>query len=56
MNKILSERYFSCELGGAWKDKRVYMVPHSTYHEEKFTVRGDNAEVLTLPDDAQILY
>ncbi len=56
MNKILSERYFSYELGGVWKDKRVYMVPHSTYHEEKFTVRGDNAEVLTLPDDAQILY
>lgn len=56
MNKILSERYFEAETRGAWKDKRIYMVPHSTWHEEKFTIRGDNSGVLTLPDDAQILY
>lgn len=56
MNKILSERYFAREINGEWKNKRVYMVPHSTFHEEKFTIRGDNAEVLTLPDDAQIMY
>jgi len=56
MEKILSERMFEKELKGDWKNKRIYMVPHSTYHEEKFTLRGDNAEVLTLPDDAQILY
>lgn len=56
MNVILSERYFTESLQGAWRGKRVYMVPHSTWHQEKFTIRGDNAEVLTLPDDAQILY
>lgn len=56
MNKILSEGVFSQEVSGAWKDKRVYMIPHSTYHEEKFTIRGDNAPILTLPEDAQILY
>ena len=47
---------FSEEVRGAWKDKRVYFVPHATWHEEEYTVRGDNATVLTLPDDAQILY
>ncbi len=56
MNKILSERYFAEELAGPWKGKRIYMIPHSTYPEEKFSVRGDNAAVLTLPNDAQILY
>ncbi len=56
MSKILSERYFASELAGVWKGKRIYMIPHSTYHEERFEIRGDNAPVLTLPDDAQILY
>ena len=56
MNNVLSERYFEEEIRGRWKNKRVYMIPHSTYHEEKFTIRGDNADVLSLPDNAQILY
>ncbi len=56
MEVILREKSFSPDLEGAWKGKRVYMVPHSTYHEERFTIRGDNSRVLSLPDDAQILY
>lgn len=56
MNVILSERYFTEAVQGVWRDKRIYMVPHSTWHQEKFTIRGDNSEVLTLPNDAQILY
>lgn len=56
MNKILSERYFSDELAGAWSDKRIYLIPHTAFPEEKFSVRGDNAQILTLPDTAQILY
>lgn len=56
LKKILSEGVFTQELSGRWKDKRVYCVPHSTWDGEKFTVRGDNAKILTLPDDAQILY
>ncbi len=56
MNKILSERYFADELRGAWREKRVYFIPHTSFPEEKFSVRGDNAKVLTLPDTAQILY
>ncbi len=56
MEKILSERYFAAELRSAWKDKQVYLIPHTSFHEEKFIVRGDNSGVLNLPDDAQILY
>lgn len=56
MKAILAEGFFSEELNGRWKDKRIYMVPHTTYHEEQFSVRGDNARVLELPDNAQILY
>lgn len=53
---ILAKRMFSHTLKTSWKDKRVYMIPHRTYHEEHFTVRGDNSDVLTLPDTARLLY
>ena len=53
---ILAKRRFSALVKGEWKDKRVYMIPHRTYHEEHFTVRGDNSGVLTLPDTAKLLY
>ncbi len=56
MSTVLANRYFAEEMKGEWKDKRVYMVPHLTWKEEEFTVRGDNSDVLTLPNDAQILY
>lgn len=56
MEEILRRRYLAAELEGPWKGKRVYMIPHRTFHEEEFTLRGDNNPVLTLPDDAQILY
>ncbi len=56
MEEILREHYLTAELEGPWRGKVVYMIPHRTFHEEQFTVRGDNHSVLTLPDDAQILY
>ncbi|MBQ9728147.1 MAG: Rne/Rng family ribonuclease [Clostridia bacterium] len=56
MQKILKERMFAKEVVGRWKNKRIYFVPHRTYKEECFSVRGDNARVLSLPDRAQILY
>ncbi len=56
MQKILQERIFAIEQNTRWKDKRVYFIPHKTYKENYFTVRGDNAKVLRLPDNAQILY
>ena len=56
MEKILSEGYFTKDAEGSWKGKRVYLIGHRTYHEEQFTLRGDNAPVLTLPPTAQLLY
>ena len=56
MEEILRNRYLTAETEGAWRGKRVYMIPHRTYHEEQFTVRGDNAPILTLPNTAQLLY
>ncbi len=56
MRTILRDKMFSADVRGRWKNKRVYLVPHEDWHEEKFTVRGDNARILTLPDNAQILY
>jgi ribonuclease G len=56
MGKILSEGLFTTEVNSRWKDKRVYLIPHRTYKEDHFTVRGDNSEILTLPDNAKILY
>jgi len=55
-HKILDEEVFTDELKTHWKDKRIYLVPHKTYREDYFTVRGDNASVLTLPDNAKLLY
>ena len=56
MKKILNEGLFSEEVKGIWKNKRVYFIPHKTYREDSFSVRGDNSGVLTLSDKAQILY
>ena len=56
MQEILSEKLFSKEAVGRWKDKRIYFIPHKTYREDYFTVRGDNSSILSLPDSAQILY
>ncbi len=56
MKKILDEKLFSIEAKNRWKNKRIYFIPHKTYRENHFTVRGDNAGVLHLPDNAQILY
>lgn len=36
--------------------RRVYMIPHKTFPEGKFTIRGDNNAVLTLPETARLLY
>lgn len=56
MQKILDEALFSEEIKTCWKDKRVYCIPHKTYEEANFTIRGDNTSVLTLSNKAQILY
>lgn len=46
----------SKDVAKIWRDKRIYLIPHKTYHHEYFSVRGDNSKVLDLPDKARLLY
>lgn len=56
MKRLLFGRYFTEDARGAWLGKRVYFIPHADWREEKYTLRGDNDKVLSVPDNAQILY
>ncbi len=56
MKKILAKSYLSEEVKTRWKDKTVYLIPHHSYGEGEFRLRGDNSGVLSLPNNAQILY
>ena len=56
MRKILEEGIYSKEMKGRWRGKQIYLIPHKTYKEHCFKVRGENGKVLTLPDNAQLLY
>lgn len=46
----------SKDISRVWKDKRIYLVPHKTYHQEFFLVKGDNNFVLDLPDKAKQVF
>lgn len=56
MSYILQRGALSKDVQKIWSNKRIYIVPHKTYHQEHFTVRGDNNPVLELPDKAILLY
>jgi len=53
---IFEKGSLSRDVSKIWSDKRIYVVPHRTYHVEYFRVRGDNSRVLTLPDNSRLLY
>ncbi len=53
---ILSTGALTKDISKFWSDKRIYVVPHKTYHHETFYLRGDNSDVLTLSDKATLLY
>ena len=56
MSYILQRGALTKDVQKIWTDKRIYVIPHKTYHQEFFTVRGDNNAVLELPDKAVLLY
>lgn len=35
-----------------WQDKNIYLIPHKTYHQEYFNLKGGSGEVLNLSDKA----
>ena len=53
--KLVQEHTFSKELQGRWKNKRIYLVPHKTYKEHTFHVRGENNRFPTVPENAILL-
>jgi ribonuclease G len=54
MQKILYEKFFAKEVRTCWKDKQIYFIPHRTYAEEYFTVRGEKSKPI-LPEKARKL-
>ena len=55
MKKILQEGLLSIEAQNRWKDKRVYFIPHKTFKEDYFTVRGEYSVNINLPENVQLL-
>ncbi len=53
---IFRSNALSRDVSKVWRDKRIYLVPHRTYHQEFFIVKGENSKVLDLPDTAKLLY
>lgn len=54
--EIVSTGKMMDALRNPFAGRRVYMIPHKTFPEGKFTIRGDNNAVLTLPETAKLLY
>lgn len=53
---ILRKGALRKDVSKIWSDKRIYIVPHRTYHMENFRVRGDNSKVLDIPDKSLLLF
>lgn len=53
---IFKTNALSRDVTKIWRDKRIYLVPHKTFHQEYFVIHGDNRKVLDLPDKARLLY
>ncbi len=56
LDKIFNEQIFAREIKNRWRDKRIYFIPHKTYKEDCFTVRGGKGEIQNLPQNAKILF
>ena len=49
---ILNTGTLNRDIEKYWKDKNIYLIPHKTYHQENFNIKGANGECLTLSDKA----
>jgi ribonuclease G len=52
---ILQGKVFSKELATRWKNKRIYLIPHRTYKEHTFFLRGENDLSPVLPEKAILM-
>ena len=53
---ILTKGLLKKDVEKVWKDKRIYIIPHKTYHQQFFLIKGDNGNVVEVPDSAVLLY
>ena len=53
---ILAKGLLKKDVEKVWKDKRIYIIPHKTYHQQFFLIKGDNGKVVEVPDSAILLY
>lgn len=53
---ILSKKILKKDVEKIYKGKRIYIIPHKTYHQHFFIVKGDNSTAMDLPDKAVLLY
>ena len=53
---VLAKKSLKKDVEKIWKDKRIYVVPHKTYHQQFFLLKGLNGKVIEVPDNAILLY
>lgn len=53
---ILAKKLLKKDVERIWADKRIYIIPHKTYHQQFFLIKGDNGRVVDVPDNAILLY
>jgi ribonuclease G len=53
---IFAKKILKKDVEKIWKEKRIYIIPHKTYHQQFFLIKGDNGKVVEVPDSAILLY
>lgn len=53
---VLAKKCLKTDVEKIWKNKRIYVIPHKTYHQQFFLIKGDNGKVVEVPDNAVLLY
>ncbi len=53
---ILSKNVLKNDVEKIYVGKRVYIIPHKTYHQHFFIVKGNNDKAMQVPDKAVLLY
>lgn len=53
---IFAKRRLKGDVEKIWSGKRIYLIPHRTYHKHFFLIKGDNGQVLDVPEQARLLF
>lgn len=53
---IFARKCLKNDIEKIWTNKRIYVIPHKTYHRQFFLMKGDNDFAMNVPDKAKLLY